>query len=345
MKKFFKQKKGITLIALVITIIVLLILAGISISMLSGDNGILTRTTDAKTNTENTQTKEKIQLAYHSALAGGQGSYTKESLETELEKEFGENNYNVDDSDNTNWILSAQGQDVTIPAGKKTTNSNTKLSENELRTIIENESDDCMIDENGNIMSKNLWRYRLNSGNNTASIEGDSDDDGNVIIAYNGNVIDGKLENKIPVFIKIENTTYKVTELGDWALLSLRLNSVNIPDTITVLGYSCLAGNNLTSLVIPDSVTIVRNYFISGNPLTKLKLSDNLEIIGECAFYNFTSLNEITIPSTVTNVGMLAFKGWTSSQTINVPFKEGNRPGGWDNAWNAYCNAVINYAE
>lgn len=35
MKSIFKQKKGITLIALVITIIVLLILAGISISMLS----------------------------------------------------------------------------------------------------------------------------------------------------------------------------------------------------------------------------------------------------------------------------------------------------------------------
>ena len=45
MKKFFKQKKGITLIALVITIIVLLILAGISISMLAGDNGILKKAT------------------------------------------------------------------------------------------------------------------------------------------------------------------------------------------------------------------------------------------------------------------------------------------------------------
>ncbi len=38
-----KERKGITLIALVITIIVLLILAGVSISMLIGDNGILTR--------------------------------------------------------------------------------------------------------------------------------------------------------------------------------------------------------------------------------------------------------------------------------------------------------------
>lgn len=89
--------------------------------MLSGNNGVLQRATDAKTNTDNAQIKERIQLAYHSALTGGQGSYTKESLEEELEKEFGANNYTVDDSDNTNWILSAKGQSVTIPSGKEDT--------------------------------------------------------------------------------------------------------------------------------------------------------------------------------------------------------------------------------
>ena len=38
-----KKNKGITLIALVITIVVLLILAGITISTITGENGILTR--------------------------------------------------------------------------------------------------------------------------------------------------------------------------------------------------------------------------------------------------------------------------------------------------------------
>ena len=42
-----KNKKGITLISLIITIIVLLILAGVSISMVVGENGILNRATDA----------------------------------------------------------------------------------------------------------------------------------------------------------------------------------------------------------------------------------------------------------------------------------------------------------
>lgn len=42
-KEKFKRNKGITLIVLVVTIIVLLILAGISINMLTGQNGILNR--------------------------------------------------------------------------------------------------------------------------------------------------------------------------------------------------------------------------------------------------------------------------------------------------------------
>ena len=56
------KEKGITLIALVITIIVLLILAGVSISMLTGDNGILTQAQRAKELTEASSEEEYIQL-------------------------------------------------------------------------------------------------------------------------------------------------------------------------------------------------------------------------------------------------------------------------------------------
>ena len=52
-------KKGITLIALIVTIIVLLILAGVSIATLTGDNGILTRAQDAKNKTEQAQKDEE----------------------------------------------------------------------------------------------------------------------------------------------------------------------------------------------------------------------------------------------------------------------------------------------
>ena len=54
----FKKNKGITLIALVITIIVLLILAGVSIAMLTGENEILTQAQKAKEETEKAQQEE-----------------------------------------------------------------------------------------------------------------------------------------------------------------------------------------------------------------------------------------------------------------------------------------------
>ena len=57
-----KKNRGITLIALVITIIVLLILAGVAISMLSGENGILRKAAEAKTKTETAQKQENATL-------------------------------------------------------------------------------------------------------------------------------------------------------------------------------------------------------------------------------------------------------------------------------------------
>ena len=61
--KKMKRNKGITLIALVITIIVLLILAGVAVAMLSGENGILKKAAEAKTKTEQSQANETDELA------------------------------------------------------------------------------------------------------------------------------------------------------------------------------------------------------------------------------------------------------------------------------------------
>ena len=61
-KDIVKKQTGITLIALVITIIVLLILAGVSIATLTGNNGILTQANQAKENNNSAAAKEKVQV-------------------------------------------------------------------------------------------------------------------------------------------------------------------------------------------------------------------------------------------------------------------------------------------
>ena len=58
-----EQNGGITLISLVISIILLLILATVSIATLAGENGILTRAREAKILTEKANAEEQVKLA------------------------------------------------------------------------------------------------------------------------------------------------------------------------------------------------------------------------------------------------------------------------------------------
>lgn len=64
-----KEQKGITLVALVITIIILLILAGISIAAITSDNGLFNRAKQAKNNTLEAQNAENDALkSYNNAI-------------------------------------------------------------------------------------------------------------------------------------------------------------------------------------------------------------------------------------------------------------------------------------
>ena len=84
--KIKNDMKGITLIALVITIIVLLILAGVSIATLTGQNGILTQSQNAKEQTENSNNWEQVKLA---VTAGKLENITKGTdLNTAIQNEL-----------------------------------------------------------------------------------------------------------------------------------------------------------------------------------------------------------------------------------------------------------------
>ena len=63
-----KEQKGITLVALVITIIVLLILAGVSIAALSGQNGILTNASEAKQQDAIGAAKDIVSMAINESI-------------------------------------------------------------------------------------------------------------------------------------------------------------------------------------------------------------------------------------------------------------------------------------
>ena len=98
--KAFKSTKGITLIALVVTIIILLILAGVSIAMLTGNNGVLTQGKRAKEETEIAEEKEAISLAMNALKIQKQVGAKKSGIKVALNNEPKEE------------ILDAQNKDV-----------------------------------------------------------------------------------------------------------------------------------------------------------------------------------------------------------------------------------------
>ena len=79
------KSEGITLIALVITIIILLILAGVSLSLVMGEEGLIGRTISARETNEEAKELELIKLAVSSAQVRGAGIINMDNLKNELQ--------------------------------------------------------------------------------------------------------------------------------------------------------------------------------------------------------------------------------------------------------------------
>ena len=96
-----KTEKGITILVLVITIIVLLILAGITISAITGDNGIIKNAGKAKEEAEIANEKEILEKATVQSMGNNKyGNIEEDELQIELDKEVGEGKTEVNDIGN-----------------------------------------------------------------------------------------------------------------------------------------------------------------------------------------------------------------------------------------------------
>ena len=128
-----KEIAGITLIALVITIIVLLILAGISISMLSGDNSILNQAGRARDITGQRDIEERIQIAYLGAIANGTGSFDRGKFVDELDNTFGAEKYTLS-TDGSTVTIDGKDYDTGLP-GKWSNAEKTAMTSNNITEV------------------------------------------------------------------------------------------------------------------------------------------------------------------------------------------------------------------
>ena len=164
---------GITLIALVITIIVLLILAGISISMLSGDNSILKMAAKAKEKTNVEQVKEQIKLEVL-------GSYENGILDPVKTKE--------------NILKNIQGATVeenSFPLTVNISNSKDAFMINSDGSVEVNNKKYAMFDK-GTVVAEKMWNL-ASDGISIANGEPMSNMSINAIKQYNGSLTQEEL--------------------------------------------------------------------------------------------------------------------------------------------------------
>ena len=117
LKERMKQEKGITLIALVITIIVLLILAGVTIAALTGENGILNQANKAKIKSDIAEVKEKAQLDIANwtaeKLKNGEDTTLNDATVKSIIESANQNNTNKYYSELTDTsIMTKQGNEI-----------------------------------------------------------------------------------------------------------------------------------------------------------------------------------------------------------------------------------------
>ncbi len=125
LKERVNGKNGITLIALVITIIVLLILAGVTIATLTGDNGILTKAQSAKKVSTDAEIEEKVKLAVIASKINESNTVDTDELTTELNNQFGNDGWEKTEIDENTWKVTVNGKsykiDLTTGAIEKVT--------------------------------------------------------------------------------------------------------------------------------------------------------------------------------------------------------------------------------
>ena len=129
-----KNQKGITLVALVITIIVLLILAGVSISLVLGQNGVLTQASNAVIKNAAATAKQEVQMAAADATTAYYTAWTSNSQTTKLSAYTGNSNAdgstilrnNCQTAKAVDWYISGSTDAAAIIYVDYTSDSNNK---------------------------------------------------------------------------------------------------------------------------------------------------------------------------------------------------------------------------
>ena len=331
-----KKEKGITLIALVVTIVVLLILAGISISMLTGENGVITQAKQAEIENNHASVLEAIRLE----VVSYKSDSIMDSTTTDI-LEFLKNEGKIDENNIVNVKNTLQKK---LSTGNGSGNSDVYVIEKneageyelfyydksqnprDLGYLIKDENvkqaaDSKYFDitEDGEISIKREYGYYRTGDWDNWTLEElviPSEVDGITVTSIADGFMGGNEK------IKKVYLSDSIIRIGDSAFLRCRnLTSITIPDSVISIGYRAFNEcSSLTSITIPDSVTSIGyGAFNECSSLTSITIPDSVTSIGWYAFSGCSSLTSITIPGSVTSIGDYAFEDCSSLTSITIP--------------------------
>lgn len=282
-----KNREGITLIALVITIIVLLILAGVSIAMLTGQSGVLTQAERAKIASELSGYKEQLNI--YVAF-----------------KKLNDQNFD----------------EKTLTANKTTLyyNSQEVTEKGSIKTIIPNITDQYLeklevIKGDLLIKTKNITEITIAQSlgievNPYEIVNGELlSSDGNLLL------VDSEGALTIPG---------SVTKIGEGAFANVSgLRTITIPGTVKEIADNAFSNNPTLENVIMQEGTekIGNSAFASCINLKNINFPSTIISMGGMCFYNCKSLTDVVLPKNLKNLYSMSFSD--CNKLKNVVLNEG----------------------
>ena len=310
-----KNKKGITLIALVVTIVVLLILAGVSISLVLDNNGIIAKSKDARNSAIESDEKEKVEMAYVSAALKKLGdTVTAEELQEELDSSVGTGKTDVttNGDDTLNVLFSDTEHNFNVDEGKV----------EKAKPITNNYGEDWEV---AWTYTNGVWSNQINKGEKA---------EGDVVAKFykTGNRVkpDGfTWRDTGDVFTFEEGDEYRLVVEGNGPIGDLgTAEGTNITSAFGWMLQSVMYMKGATNtcimpyvkeLVICDGITSIGNYaFCGASGLEKLSIANTVTNIGNFAFLYDVNLENVKLPNKIENIGHNAFRE-TKIQNITIP--------------------------
>ena len=368
-----KQGNGITLIALVVTIVVLLILAGVSISLVLNNNGVISKAKDAKNSTEKGQAQDEVNLAInYLQIEDATSTLTQEDrrkiLEDELRKISADSSVSIS---GLGYKITHKKYDFFVDEDLKISSSGKTFDAVEWdkkaapEDIFIWKSDDpnnadygVVIGYKKNVDNYTILRFpsrctKITNDSNvfTSGAYDDTEDDIATIRSYTKNILKIELPDTVTEleyafynadnrfsFLNLESVELpkKLSKIEDYTFSGCRNLNIEIPDNITEIGDYAFSGCNAKgSITIPEGVKkIGAGSFEYCTNLQQINLPEGLEKIGFKAFCHVRNLSEIIIPESVKTIDELAFGDWSSKQTIKCKATEAGE--NWDEHWNYY---------